>query len=96
MSIIRPNGKPYVARKPIVAEEFGTSYGSTGVFVLRTHDEALARESFGSLLASLELTDVEPITTWIRLVPWDAGWGYDTSWVTDEVRGVPALEWNPS
>ena len=96
MSVIRPNGKPYVARKPIEVQEFCTAYGDTGLFILRTHDEAEARQAFYATLNSYDLGEITPTKTWVRHVPWDAGYGYDTTWITDVVRGVPALEWNPS
>lgn len=94
-SITRPNGKPYRRRKPIALSEFSDPDGGTGFLVLGTHDEAGARAAFGETIDGYFETDHAPSAVWVRLVPWDDTTGCcDSSWIHDETRGTPALEWS--
>jgi hypothetical protein len=93
-TITRPNGKPYRRRKPLTVIEFLDPDGGTGILVLGTHDEARAREAFGQTIEALFEQDHRPERSWVRLVPWDQSGTCDSSWVHDESRGTPALEWS--
>lgn len=95
--IERPNGKLYRPRKGIEAVPFEDPYGYTGVAILRTHDPEAARARFADLLSQHELWFAEARLGWWRLVPWDANWtGCGRSWITDEVRGLPCVVFDPA
>jgi hypothetical protein len=92
--VIRPNGKPYRRRKPLVVSEFTDCDDSTGVVVEGTHDVDRAAALAADLLAAYDLTDSRPTRRWMRLVPWDPSGYADRAWVEDEVRGMPCVEWS--
>lgn len=91
--IIRPNGKPYRPRKPPSVELAEDSGGDTVVMVLRTHDTDLARRMAARFIAEYDLNADDCYLAWQRLVPWDAGSGCDTSWISDGTHGMPAVIW---
>ena len=92
--VIRPNGKMYKARKPcFVLTWLDGDYRAVAVF--RTHDVKLARwlaKSFwGDLDSDTEIEDASVDINWWRLVPFDPSGEYDSSWIDDEVRGIPCV-----
>ena len=92
----RPNGRPYLRRKPIVVSEFTTRDEWTGVCVQGTHDLATAAAAAAGLLAEFELLSIAPYFAWWRLVPWDASGLGDRSWIDDPARGTPCVVWEPA
>lgn len=83
--LVRPNGKPYVARKPprVVRNVYCDHDGEMYVMVLRTHDVEQAILLAGShrvIAGSQRLT-------WERLA---MRWG-ELRWTTDNVRGMPCV-----
>jgi hypothetical protein len=94
--LVRPNGKPYRARKGIEVAEFGDhSTGCTGIVVLRTHDIERAKTCAASTLAAYELEADVARRDWWRLVPWDSSGEYERSYITDPVRGIPCVVFEP-
>ena len=89
--IVRPNGKPYRARKPPMVETYFDTSDCESIVVLRTHDIPKALELAGDRIDDLELDRDGARTSWWRLVPWDVGSGYDTNWINDDVRGTPCV-----
>lgn len=96
MNIVRPNGKVYRPRKGVEAVTFEDRYGYTGVAVLRTHDIEDARTRFTNLLAEHELWYAEGACDWRRAVPWADDPGHDWSYISDAVRGVPCVVFEPT
>lgn len=93
--IVRPNGKEYRRRKPLSLHTY-YSDGGDGLIVMGTHDVERAQAAADRTLDELDLLLAEPRRRWLRLVPWDAyGLGVDRSWVEDEVRGTPCVDWMP-
>jgi hypothetical protein len=88
---VRPNGKPYRRRTPLRVETFfNDDYGEC-IAVLGTHDVGDAVKAAAPRLSELDLDPTAGETVWWRLVPWDTGTGHDSNWITDEVRGTPAV-----
>lgn len=95
--ITRPNGKVWRGRKPIRTAEFSGLDGELGLIVLGTHDveEATRRAMNTQTWTDGELWYCEPRREWWRLVPWDTGYGYDSSWIDDPERGTPCVVFGP-
>ena len=110
VATVRPNGKRYRPRKPPAACYLpgDDSWGapacaeSGAVLVLRTHDVA-AHQAWAERLYRAETGDITPlegVACWVRLVPWDAsGCGSDSTWIScdgNDPRACPAVEYRPS
>ena len=89
--LVRPNGKPYTPRKaPSVESYFDWYDDAECVVVTRTHDIPLAIKLAGDRIDELDLNSENAHTDWWRLVPWGSDC-YETSWISDPVRGVPCV-----
>lgn len=94
--VTRPDGRLYRARKVVEVAEFtDTSTEMIGVVVLRTHDVEQAKRCAAAALAEYELDATEARLDWWRVVPWDSSGMFDRSYISDSVRGVPCVVFEP-
>lgn len=100
-AITRPNGKTYRPRTPVRVAEYVDHEERTCVIVLGTHDldeaAALAADRWAEWYGDLDEASrplPEGERTWMRLVPFDTGTGYDHNWVFDPVRGTACVVFN--
>lgn len=91
----RPNGKVYRPRKPPVASVCCSDDYGDGIIVQGTLDveraREIARKIWGQTDSDDTVDDAPFLTAWYRLVPWDAGFGFDSTWMVDERRGSPCV-----
>ncbi len=89
--VTRPNGKVYQPiKRPVAVETDEDHRGDSWVYVLRTHHLDLAYQLAAKHAAWLGWGDVDRDSaerTWIR----DAFWSGERVWLTDPVRGCPAV-----
>jgi hypothetical protein len=87
----RPNGKPYMPRKPPSVETFLDHNDDGGVVVLRTLDFQRAIELASDLIDEYELDPTRAYTAWWRAVPFDPSGYHDWAWIDDPARGLPCV-----
>lgn len=88
--LLRPNGKPYRAKRPPrVSETEDYHSNDSGVIVEHTHNPDVAAPLAEPMWRSLGYDPPlpEPSRGWYRLAPRDG----EFRWVEDPERGVPCL-----
>ncbi|MGV8973696.1 MAG: hypothetical protein ACOH10_15355 [Rhodoglobus sp.] len=92
---LRPNGKVYRPRKGLQASVCSSMDEGEGIIVRGTLDVDKAREIARKIWGHTEnddtVDDAPTLTGWFRLVPWDAGFGFDSTWMVDEAHGSPCV-----
>lgn len=91
-TIARPNGKPYRPRTAPRVAEYVDMDERTCVVVLFTHDAQQAREQALHLWqCHTDCALPAGTRSWLRLVPFDTGSGYERNWIVDPVRGTACV-----